>query len=120
MNQFTLFKRNGIFYCQDSTTGKQTSLRTRNVHDAHEQLIRARNEARRQPAMNLQLARSYLAASDPAMLTRTWQQVVEHIIVNKKGPTQTRWTSALKAETAAGLAALLPALLDRAFNGQLA
>ena len=28
-NQFILFQRNGVFYCEDTATGKQSSLRTR-------------------------------------------------------------------------------------------
>jgi hypothetical protein len=32
MNQrFILFRRAGVFYCEDATTGKQTSLRTKDI-----------------------------------------------------------------------------------------
>jgi len=38
---------------------------------------RARNEATASPGLNLALARVYLAANDPRMLARSWQEVIE-------------------------------------------
>jgi hypothetical protein len=56
--KYTLFPRGGIYYSQDSATGQQKSLRTRDEAEAL-QLINARNEAHRQPVLNLHLARAY-------------------------------------------------------------
>lgn len=42
--RFILFLRAGVYYCEDATTRKQTSLRTRDPADA-ERLLHARNEA---------------------------------------------------------------------------
>ncbi|HUZ06111.1 MAG TPA: hypothetical protein VMV89_01345 [Candidatus Paceibacterota bacterium] len=56
--KYTLFRRNGIYYSQDSATGQQKSLRTRDETEALK-LINARNEAHRQPVLNLHLARAY-------------------------------------------------------------
>ncbi|HSY18838.1 MAG TPA: hypothetical protein VK815_10910 [Candidatus Acidoferrales bacterium] len=53
-NRFNLFQRSGVFYCEDTTTGKQTSLRTRDRADAV-RLLHVKNEAMHQPAMNLQI-----------------------------------------------------------------
>ena len=64
--QFNLFQRAGIFYCEDTRTGKQTSLRTRDRADA-ERLLHIKNEAAHQPAMNLQIAQVYLQHGDPAL-----------------------------------------------------
>ena len=94
-NRFRLFIRSGIFYCEDTGTGKQTSLRTRDRAEA-ERLLAAKNEAVRQPAMNLQIAQVYLHHSDPTLATRTWQRVMEHIVTTKHGPTQSRWQTAIK------------------------
>jgi hypothetical protein len=58
-NQFILFQRSGVYYCEDTATGKQTSLRTRDKADAL-RLIHVRNEAAHQPAMNMQIAQVYL------------------------------------------------------------
>ena len=48
--KYTLFRRGGIYYSQDSATGQQKSLRTRDEAEAL-QLINARNEAQRQPVL---------------------------------------------------------------------
>ena len=74
----TLFRRNGIYYSQGSTTGKQKSLGTRDEAAARK-LVEATNEAHRSPILNLQLARAYLSASDPASLLRTWQTVMDQM-----------------------------------------
>ena len=44
--KYTLFRRNGIFYSQDSATGQHKSFRTRDATETV-QLINARNEAHR-------------------------------------------------------------------------
>jgi hypothetical protein len=60
MNQRSvLFRRSGIFYCEDTATGRQLSLRTRSEAEAHS-LLHAEIESCRQPVFSLQLARIYL------------------------------------------------------------
>lgn len=39
----------------------------------------AKNEADQQPAFNFQIARTYLAAGDPVLARRTWQDVKDCI-----------------------------------------
>ena len=96
MNQrFALFRRGEVFYCEDRTTGKQTSLRTRNEGDA-QRLLHAKNEALRDPMLNLQIARAYLSAGDPSLRSRTWQHVMDQIQSTKTGPTRERWEYAKK------------------------
>lgn len=96
MNQrFIIFPRNGIYYCEDKTTGKQTSLRTRDEAEAIT-LLHAKNESFRQPVLNLQIARTYLTACDPALSARTWQHVMEQIISTKTDNTLERWEFASK------------------------
>jgi len=94
-NRFNLFQRSGVFYSEDTTTGKQTSLRTRDRADAM-RLLHVKNEAMHQPAMNLQIAQVYLQHGDPALATRTWQDVMAQIVSSKQGSTQKRWQSAIK------------------------
>ena len=67
--------RNGAFYCVDTSTGKRTSLRTGSKDEAH-QFIEAKNQAQRQPEINLQIAKAYLAAADESFVNRTWQEVM--------------------------------------------
>jgi integrase len=87
--------RGGIFYCVDSQTGKRTSLHTCNEDEAR-QIIDAKNQAQRQPVLNLQIAKAYLAGTDSAVSTRTWQQAFEALIVSKRGGNQIRWRTAAK------------------------
>jgi len=68
-NRFRLYRRTkgGVFYVHDSETGKQESLGTRDRAEATS-LLNARNEAVRQPHLNLQIAKAYLAGTDSAVL----------------------------------------------------
>jgi hypothetical protein len=89
--RYRLFrKKSGIFFLEDSVNRKQESLKTREKTEAL-RLLHARNEAHQQPAINLQIARAYLMASDPMVATRTWQHVLDAIIQTKHGATRTRW-----------------------------
>src|SRR5881296_3886851 len=87
--------RNGAFYCVDTKTGTRTSLRT-DDEDAATQILQAKNQADRQPVLNLQIAKAYLAGTDSAISTRTWQDAIAAIIATKKGATQERWRNAEK------------------------
>lgn len=71
-----MFRRAGVFYCEDTTTGKQLSLRTKDEGEA-KTLLHAKNESFRQPILNLQIARTYMAASDPLASKRTWQSPMD-------------------------------------------
>ncbi len=97
--QFKLYRRsNGKFYAEDTTTGKQSSLGTRDKAEAH-RLLHARNEAAYQPAFNKQMAKTYLAAGDPRVNTRTWQDVMGYLLQSKEGrspKTRERYESAIK------------------------
>ena len=90
--KYTLFRRGGIYYSQDSASGQQKSLRTRDETEAW-QLINARNEAHRQPVLNLHLARAYLSASDPAFIERTWQTVMAQLQSRGKDSSRERYAS---------------------------
>jgi integrase len=94
--RYRLFlRRKSVYYAFDDTNKSFTSLKTKDKTEATRLLV-AMNEAGRQPAMNLCLARVYLRHSDPMVSVRTWQHVLEEIIQIKSGPTQVRWKSAAK------------------------
>jgi integrase len=95
--RFRLYKRKqgGRYYVHDSVTGKQDSLGTSDRTVAV-RLFHSRNEAEQQPAVNLQIARAYLAASDKEIATRNWQFVMDEMVKLKKGDTQHRWQTAIK------------------------
>src|SRR6266542_7043177 len=93
MNQrFRLYRRKhgGRFYVHDNITGKQVSLKTSDRTEA-QRVLHAKNEAEKQPAINLQIARAYLAAGDPDIMTRTWQVVMDELIKTKQGSTRERY-----------------------------
>lgn len=92
--RFILFRRGETFYCEDTTTGKQTSLRTKDKSEAAT-LLHSRNEAARQPVLNLQIARTYLAAADPEIAQRTWQVAMDEMTRTKKGSTLARTERAM-------------------------
>ena len=93
-HRFILFRRAGVFYCEDTTSRKQVSLRTKDEGEA-ETLLHARNESVRQPVLNLQIARTYLTATDPEIAARTWQAVMDEMTQDKKGPTLIRYQRAM-------------------------
>jgi hypothetical protein len=79
----------------DKTTGKRTSLHTTNEDEAR-QLVEAKNNSDRQPVLNLQIAKAYLAGTDNGITTRTWQNAIESLTHTKQGANQQRWRTAAK------------------------
>ena len=100
--KYTLFRRGAVYYSQDSTTGKQTSLRTKDETEARN-LLNAKNEAQRQPVLNLHLARAYLTASDPAFVERDWQTVMAQLQARGKESSRERFATAFKSPALDGL-----------------
>ena len=56
--RFRMFRRGKVFWCQDNGTGKQETLGTKD-REAALRVLHAKNEAERQTAINLQIARAY-------------------------------------------------------------
>ena len=99
--------RGGAYYCVDGQTGKRTSLGTTSEDEAR-QIIAAKNQAERQPVLNLQIAKAYLSGSDSAFATRTWGQAIALIASTKKGANKSRWERVAKDQA---LLPLLPKVL---------
>lgn len=95
--RFRLYRRKngGRFYLHDGLTGKQESLHTFDREVAR-RLLHSKNEAEKQPAVNLQIARAYLATVDPAIGSRTWAYVMDEVVRLKQGETARRWQVAVK------------------------
>ncbi|HXE43263.1 MAG TPA: hypothetical protein VN516_09585, partial [Candidatus Baltobacteraceae bacterium] len=96
-NPFTMFRRGKMFYCQDRMTGKQISLQTRDKAEA-QKIIQAKNEAVTQPLMNLAMAKTYLAAQDPKLITRTWADVIQRFCNRDKEATRKRHEDFVKTK----------------------
>jgi integrase len=88
-------KRGGMFYLEDTQSKKQESLHTKNRADAVS-VLNARNESRRQPQLNLQIAKAYLSGTDSNVTTRTWQSAIESLTNSKQGANQQRWQTAAR------------------------
>jgi integrase len=99
--------RGGMYYCVDKTTGKRTSLQTANKDEA-QQIIEAKNNSVRQPVLNLQIAKAYLAGMDSGINTRTWQNAIEALTNTKQGANKARWLNVAKDRA---LAPLLPQVI---------
>ena len=99
--------RNNAFYCVDTNTGKRTSLRTASEEDAR-QIVEAKNQAERQPVLNLQIAKAYLAGTDNGITTRTWQNALDALSNTKQGANQRRWQTVARDKA---LAPLLPRII---------
>ena len=84
-----------MWYAFDTVTGNSVSLKTR-VKTEAVQKVNAMNEIERQPSISLGLAKVYLNATDPKLATRTWQEVMEHIVAKKEDETRRRWDTAIK------------------------
>jgi integrase len=97
-HRFSLYQRkNGKFYAQDTVTKKQSSLKTRDEAIATT-LLHSKNEAFRQPILNLQIARTYLSATDANAAKRTWQTPMDEMTATKTGDTKERYERAMKDE----------------------
>jgi hypothetical protein len=56
--------------------------------------LQAKNRIERQPVLTPQIAKAYLAGTDSAISTRTWQEAMDALIGTKKGANQRRWQNA--------------------------
>lgn len=97
-----MFRRGSVYYTHDNKTGKQESLGTEDRIEA-ERLLHAKNEAQRNPVINLQIARAYLMVGDDKVARRTWSDVMAEIVKLKHGETQRRWQVAVKDKALDGI-----------------
>ena len=111
--KYRMFLRGTVHWVQDNTTGKQESLGTGDRAEA-KRLFNAKNEAHRQPIINMQIARAYLLVGDPETAKRTWQSVMDEIVkLKKKDATLRRWLVAIKDKAFDGLR-IIPLMETRA------
>ena len=76
-------------------TGRRFSLKTADRNTA-ETLVHARNEALRQPQLNLRIAQTYLTAADGQMAKRTWGDVMREMTALRTGRNADRYATASK------------------------
>ncbi len=86
--RYRIYRRNGgSYYAKDKVTGRAESLGTSDKAAA-KQLLAAKNQAAEQPQLNRTMAKAYLSAKSPDLVTRTWADVMEHYV--KTGVASTR------------------------------
>lgn len=93
LNRYRLYRRdNGGYYSQDNQdSSKQGSLKTKDREIA-EKLLHSKNEAHRNPTLNLAIARTYLSAHDVKMSTRTWvAEMATHGIESTQTDANEQW-----------------------------
>ena len=95
--KYWLCKRKEIFFSFDSATGKRESLHTSDREEA-KQIVRAKNDALTQPAINLSIAKAYLVGTDPKLAKRTWAFVIQEFCAVKKESTRLRRERAIKSQ----------------------
>ena len=107
-NRYRLLYRGerGTFFCFDNVTRKRTGLQTKD-RDAAEQIVLAKNQALRQPVLNLQIAKAYLSGTDTGTATRTWQSALDALVEMKHGSTKERWARAAKDKALDGIRHLI-------------
>jgi hypothetical protein len=104
--RFRMFRRaGGNFYARDKITGRSESLSTSERTQA-KQLLAARNQAAAQPQLNRTMAKAYLSAKSPELLTRTWADVMEHYSVTGVESTRKRKATAFRSRPFAHLRGL--------------
>jgi hypothetical protein len=98
-----MFRRaGGNFYARDKITGRSESLGTCDRTQAR-QLLAARNQAAAQPQLNRTMAKAYLSAKSPDLLTRTWADVMEHYSLTGVESTRKRKATAFRSRPFAHL-----------------
>ena len=108
--RYRMFRRaGGNFYSRDRITRQSESLGTSDRATAI-QLLAARNQAVAQPQLNRTMAKAYLSAKSPDLLTRTWADVMEHYTVSGVASTQDRKARAFRSRPFAVFRSL--ALMD--------
>lgn len=101
-HRYWLFSRRGVYYLQDSETGRKESLNTRDRREA-ERLRIARNEAASKPLLGLTLGRAYLAAHDPNLVRRSWKDVMDLFVQRGKESSRVRRLRAVRSPSIARL-----------------
>jgi hypothetical protein len=94
-DRFRLFRRRKVFYAQDSITGKQESLRTKDRKTVERWLL-AKNEAHAHPVINLGVARAHLLAHDPRMNSARGRRELAMVSTAWKR-SSIRWTRSSKS-----------------------
>jgi len=93
--RFYLFRRRGAFYLQDSRTGKQQSLATRDRPTAL-RLLEIKRQTVADAGFNQLLLRTCLTAQDAQLSRRTWATVMEQMKTHGRDSARKRCARAMR------------------------
>ena len=95
--RFYLYRRGDRYYLQDSRTGKQQSLETKDRNEA-QRLLEIKRQSAAHAAFNQIILKTCLATQDPLLATRTWQNVMDQIQTHGKESSKNRYVRAMKSK----------------------
>lgn len=95
--QFYIYRRRGMFYLQDSRTGKQQSLETKD-RNAALRLLEIKRQSVVDTGFNQVMLKTCLATQDPLLTKRTWQTVMEQMQTHGKDSSKRRCIRAMKSK----------------------
>jgi integrase len=95
--RFYIYRRGETFYMQDSQTGKQQSLETKDRKVAL-RLLEVKRQTAVDPGFNQFILKSCLSTQDPLLAKRTWQNVMDEMQSHGKEATRVRCARAMKSK----------------------
>src|SRR5437899_1848817 len=95
--RFYLYRRRAVFYLQDSRTGKQQSLETKD-RKAALRVLEIRRQTAADPGYAQFILKSCLATRDPLLTQRTWEKVMAQMQTHGIESTRTRCARAMKCQ----------------------
>lgn len=95
--RFYLYRRRQTFYVQDSRTGKQQSLETKDRNVAR-RLLEIKRQAADSPSFNKIILKTCLSANDSLLGERTWKTVMDQMEAHGKESTKTRCACAFNSK----------------------
>jgi integrase len=93
--RFRLFQRGTVFYGEDTETGKQFTLNTRDRKEAL-RILEIKRHSVVNPGFAHALLKTCVASLDPQLLDRTWQTVIDQMVAQATPPTRVRLMRAFK------------------------
>ena len=94
--KYRMFKRGEFYYIQKNGTTIQSSLHTK-IRSEAERLLAAKNESVNGGQLAYAVGQIYLNATDPALMTRTWADVMKVMTQRGGESTQARTKRALES-----------------------
>jgi hypothetical protein len=95
--RFYLYRRGETYYLQDSRTGKQQSLETKD-RDTALRLLEIKRQTEADPSYGQFILKSCLATRDPLLAQRTWGTVMEQMQTHGKDTSQKRCARAMNCK----------------------